>query len=75
MTADKAGSYVAPFERLHGVRTDLEVVTKSEAEGEWDVYRFWHWVHVLVTEPIVYAEPLLRKVMVLCRCSCYLGVS
>lgn len=44
VTADKAGSYVAPFGRFHGIRSDLEAATKSEAEGGNGTFgKFWNW--------------------------------
>lgn len=44
VTADKAGSYVAPFGRFYGVRSDLESATKSEPEGGNGTFeKFWDW--------------------------------
>ena len=44
VTADKPGSYVAPFGRFYPVRSDLQAATKSEAEGGNGTFqKFWDW--------------------------------
>lgn len=44
VTADKAGTYVAPFGRFYEPRSDLEAATKSEAEGGSGTFKnFWDW--------------------------------
>ncbi|KAH7322413.1 hypothetical protein B0I35DRAFT_425778 [Stachybotrys elegans] len=44
VTADKSGSYAAPFGRIYPIRSDLEAAAKSEAEGgNASTKKFWDW--------------------------------
>ncbi|ROV89108.1 hypothetical protein VMCG_09866 [Cytospora schulzeri] len=53
VTADRAGSFVAPFGRFHAARGDLEAATKSEAEGGNGTFeKFWDWSEEQVSKYI-----------------------
>lgn len=44
VTAEKSGSYIAPFGRLYPMRNDLEAAAKSERDGgNGSTQKFWDW--------------------------------